>query len=195
MIRAFLAIDLPDAVRSALAVQQFLLPLPRKVEPENLHLTLVFLGEVPEPVLTDAHDLFSAIRSDAFSLHLQGLGLFGGNRPRAAWAGVAPSAPLTRLQAKLDHAARSAGCKVDPRRFHPHVTLGSFAPPPPVDAMRLERAIAADIGFRTDPFPVSEVVLYRSTLNPKGARYDPLARYALREGSTPGVPPPDPQSI
>ena len=46
MIRAFLGIDLPPSLRGALQVQQFLLPMPRKVEPENLHLTLVFLGSL-----------------------------------------------------------------------------------------------------------------------------------------------------
>jgi len=45
MIRAFLALDLPGDIRSALAVQQFLLPLPRRIEPALFHLTLVFLGE------------------------------------------------------------------------------------------------------------------------------------------------------
>ena len=48
MIRAFLGLDLPEEVRSALAVEQFLLPLPRKVDPGQMHLTLVFLGEVPD---------------------------------------------------------------------------------------------------------------------------------------------------
>ena len=100
MIRAFLGIDLPPAVRGALQVQQFLLPLPRKVEPENLHLTLVFLGDCPEAALEAAHEGFETLRAPAFSLSLQGLGLFGKDKPRVAWAGVAPSPDLLHLQAK-----------------------------------------------------------------------------------------------
>lgn len=131
MIRAFLGLDLPGEIRSALAVQQFFLPLPRRVEPELMHLTLVFLGEVAEPALEAAHEAFAALKIAPFPLSLQGLGLFGGTRPKVAWAGVAPSDPLMRLQAKAEQAARGAGLAPEHRRFAPHVTLGRFPPPPP----------------------------------------------------------------
>lgn len=179
MIRAFLGIDLPPEVRGALQVQQFLLPLPRKVEPENLHLTLVFLGDCPEPALEAAHEGFEALRAPAFSLALQGLGLFGKDKPRTAWAGIAPSPDLLHLQAKVETIARRAGCPVDGRKFTPHVTLGRFPPPPPAEALRLERAIAMGQGFRTDPWEVTELTLWQSHLSAKGARYDVLARYPL----------------
>lgn len=179
MIRAFLGIDLPLEVRGALQVQQFLLPLPRKVEPENLHLTLVFLGDCPEPSLEAAHEGFEALRAPAFSLALQGLGLFGKDKPRTAWAGIAPSPDLLHLQAKVETIARRAGCPVDGRKFTPHVTLGRFPPPPPSEALRLERAIAMGQGFRTDPWDVIELTLWQSHLSAKGARYDVLARYPL----------------
>jgi 2'-5' RNA ligase len=179
MIRAFLGIDLPPEVRGALQVQQFLLPLPRKVEPENLHLTLVFLGDCPEPALEAAHEGFEALRAPAFSLALQGLGLFGKDKPRTAWAGIAPSPDLLHLQTKVETIARRAGCPVDGRKFTPHVTLDRFPPPPPAEAMRLERAIAMGQGFRTDPWEVTELTLWQSHLSAKGARYDVLARYPL----------------
>ena len=117
MIRAFLGIDLPAAVRGALQVQQFLLPLPRKVEPENLHLTLVFLGECPESALEAAHEGFEALRERCFPLVLQGVGLFGKDKPRVAWAGVGPSPELMKLQAKVETLARRAGCPIDARKF------------------------------------------------------------------------------
>lgn len=179
MIRAFLGIDLPPAVRGALQVQQFLLPLPRKVEAENLHLTLVFLGDCPELALDAAHEGFDALREPRFSLSLQGLGLFGKDKPRLAWAGVAVSPELMRLQAKVETIARRAGCPIDARKFLPHVTLGRFQPPPPPDAMRLERAVAMGQGFRTDPWLVSELTLWRSHLTSKGSHYQVLTRYPL----------------
>ena len=179
MIRAFLGIALPPEIRGALQVQQFLLPLPRKVEPENLHLTLVFLGDCPEAALEAAHEGFETLRAPAFSLCLQGLGLFGKDKPRVAWAGVAPSPDLLHLQAKAQAIARRAGCPLDARKFHPHVTLGRFQPPPPEEAMRLERAVALGQGFRTDPWEVRELTLWQSHLGGKSARYDVLATYPL----------------
>jgi 2'-5' RNA ligase len=179
MIRAFLGIDLPPAVRGALQVQQFLLPMPRKVEPENLHLTLVFMGDCPEPALEAAHEGFDALHERRFVISLQGLGLFGKDKPRVAWAGVAPSPELDHLQAKVETIARRAGCPVDKRKFVPHVTLGRFQPPPPADAMRLERAVAMGQGFRTEPWEVAELILWQSHLTGKGSHYQVLARYPL----------------
>ncbi|MFN6925743.1 MAG: RNA 2',3'-cyclic phosphodiesterase [Tabrizicola sp.] len=179
MIRAFLGIDLPPDIRGALQVQQFLLPLPRKVEPETLHLTLVFLGDCPEPALEAAHEGFEALREQRFRLALQGLGLFGKDKPRVAWAGVAPSPALIRLQARVEGIARRVGCPVDARKFLPHVTLGRFHPPPSADAMRLERAVAQGATFRTDPWEVTELVLWRSHLTGKRSHYEALARYPL----------------
>lgn len=179
MIRAFLGIDLPPPVRGALQVQQFLLPLPRKVEVENLHLTLVFLGDCPEPALEAAHEGFEALREHRFYLSLNGLGLFGKDKPRVAWAGLAPSPELMHLQAKVETIARRANCPIDARKFVPHVTLGRFQPPPPADAMRLERAVAMGQGFRSDPWEVTELTLWRSHQTGKGSHYEVLARYPL----------------
>ncbi len=176
MIRAFLGLDLPGDIRSALAVQQFLLPLPRRVEPASMHLTLVFLGEVAEPVLEAAHEAFAALKVASFPLTLQGLGLFGGARPKVAWAGVAPSEPLMRLQARAEQAARGAGLAPEHRRFAPHVTLGRFPPPAFTEAAALERAVATT-PFAAGPWQVQDMVLWQSHLSLKGARYDELARY------------------
>jgi 2'-5' RNA ligase len=179
MIRAFLALDLPDHARSALAVQQFLLPLPRRVDPARFHLTLAFLGELPDAVLEGVHDGMLALRLSAFDLALQGIGHFGGARPRAVYAGVVANAPLLRLQARVETIARRAGCDIPRTRFVPHVTLGRFATPMAADLPTLERAIVAGAAFRTDPFPVREVVLYRSIMGPH-PNYVDLARYPLR---------------
>jgi RNA 2',3'-cyclic 3'-phosphodiesterase len=179
MIRAFLGIDLPHAVRGALQVQQFLMPLPRKVEPENLHLTLVFLGECPEPVLDAAHEGFDALRDVSFPLALQGLGLFGKAKPHTVWAGVAPSAPLAHLQTKVETIARRAGCPINARKFVPHVTLGRLPVMDPADIARLEQAVALGTGFRSEPWEVTELTLWRSHLTARGPQYEVLIRYPL----------------
>jgi 2'-5' RNA ligase len=179
MIRAFLALELDAATRSALAVQQFLLPLPRREPVENLHLTLVFLGAVQERVLEDAHEALQALRLPPFTLDLSGLGLFGGDRPRAAWAGVAPSEALTRLQRKVETAVRRAGLEIAAHRYVPHVTLGRFRNVLLEDRMRLERAVAEQGGFRAGPMEVRDFVMFESRPMPEGSRYEVLARYPL----------------
>lgn len=182
MIRAFLGIALPPEVRSRLAVLQFLLPLPRRVEAEDFHLTLAFLGEVPDAVLIALDEGLQGLRQAPFDLELRGVGIFGGAAPRAVWAGVAPSEPLMRLQAKVERLARQAGAMPETRKFLPHVTLGRFAPPAPEVAMRLERMVAGEALFRAGPFGVEEVVLWRSHAAPRGvARYEALAEYPLRD--------------
>lgn len=178
MIRAFAAIALPEAVRFDLMLVSQGLPLGRAVPPENLHLTLLFLGEVPEPRLDDIDAAFRQVRAPAFEMALRGLGLFGGSKPRVVYAGAAETPALRHLQAKVETAARGAGHDEPARRFTPHVTLARlserFA-----ERGRLEAAVAARGGYASDRFRVEDFRLYRSHLAAGGAAYEELARYPL----------------
>jgi 2'-5' RNA ligase len=177
MKRVFLALELPEALRAALEVQQQMLPLPARVDPESLHLTLVFLGDTALPVLEAVHEAWSALRLAPLSVQIGGFGLFGGARPRLCYAAVALNPALMAMQAKVETAARRAGAEPEARRFHPHVTLGRFKPLKPEQAFRLERAVVAGVGFRPAPFTAREMVLYESHLARGGAHYEVLARY------------------
>jgi RNA 2',3'-cyclic 3'-phosphodiesterase len=181
MIRAFLGIAVPPEIRGALQVQQYLLPLPRRVDPETLHLTLVYLGACREPVLEAAHEGFAALKERGFPLSLQGFGLFGKDRPHGAWAAVVPSENLSRLQARTAGIALRAGCPVDTRTFLPHVTLGRFAVPGLADRLRLERAVATTV-FRAGPWQVDAMTLWQSHAGRKGHWYSELARYPFAAG-------------
>lgn len=184
MIRAFAAIALPEAVRFDLMLLQQGLPVPRPVAPESLHLTLVFLGELPEPALADADLALGRIRAPGFEVALKGLGLFGGARPRAVYVGAAENPDLRHLQAKTAAAARAAGLAIEARRFVPHVTLARLAPGR-LDRTRLERFVAARGDYAAPRFEAADFRLYRSRLAAAGASYDELARYPLgRPGST-----------
>lgn len=178
MIRAFAALSLPEAVRFDLTLVQAGLPLPRPLPAENLHLTLVFLGEIPETTLADVDAAFSAVRVPPFELTLAGLGMFGGAKARSVHVEVKPNPPLQQLQAKVETAARSAGVAIAGRRFAPHVTL-AYLPERFPDRPRLEAAVAARFGYRAAPFLVEDFRLYRSWLAPGGSTYAELASYAL----------------
>lgn len=184
MIRAFAAIALPEDVRSELVRLQATLPAPRLVPPENLHLTLAFLGDVEEPVLEEVHGAFAGLRAPVFELGLDGAGIFGGGQPRLVFAGVRESAGLRHLHASVERAARMAGAELERRRFVPHVTL-CYLKRGAVDRHRLERAVAAGSGFRAGPFPVEAFSLWRSDLGRHGARYTELARYPLSPSPNP----------
>ncbi len=181
-MRAFLAIPVPDQVQGALRILQFLLPLPAAVPPETFHLTLVFLGDLTDGTLQAVHEEMDRLRLPAFGIELAGAGVFGGPRPRAAWAGVRASPALAHLQMKVETAARRGGAVIPARKFVPHVTLGRFAPPLPEEAIRLERAVAGNAGFHAGPFPVRHFTLFASHSGAKGLRYDILAEYPLEGG-------------
>lgn len=185
MIRAFVAIPLPEETQARLGLLQHMLPLPRRVPPENMHLTLAFVGAQPEDRLEELHHACCAIRAEAFALALQGVGIFGGRKPRNVWAGVAPSAELDHLQRKVASAARGVGITLESRRFTPHVTLGRMRPHE-VELVRLEHALVACADFRADPFTVAQFALMRSHLTNKGAEYEALAHYEFGSGAAQG---------
>lgn len=175
MIRAFLALPMPEGITHRLTLAQHPLPLPRPVEAGMLHLTLVFLDSQPESVLEDLHLILDGLRLPAPVLRLAGLGAFGGAAPDSVHALIAPDARLTTLQAKVARAARDVGIALPARRFVPHVTLGRGVCEP----AELARGMAAAGAVTSEPWTATEMILYRSTLLKSGSAYDPLAVYAL----------------
>ncbi|MBM9594208.1 RNA 2',3'-cyclic phosphodiesterase [Roseitranquillus sediminis] len=178
MIRAFAAIPLPEAVTDVLDIVQEDLPAGRPVLSEDMHLTLVFLGDLREPDLEEVHLAFEAIRAGCFSLQIVGLGHFGGSAPRVVYAAVAENAPLRRLQSKLQQAARNTGVDLPSRRFVPHVTLARLKGRRE-DADVVSRFVATRSLIAPPPFAVGSFCLYRSVLRRDGPHYDLLADYKL----------------
>ena len=177
MIRAFAALALPEAVRFDLMLLQQGLPLPRPVPPENLHLTLVFLGELPERRLDDIDLAFRAVRAPGFEMALAGLGLFGGAKPRVVYAGAAekPGCAICRPRSRPRRAARASRC----RRGGSCRTSRWRGCPSGGERGRLEQAVAARGGYAAARFAVEDFRLYRSHLAAGGATYEELARYPL----------------
>jgi 2'-5' RNA ligase len=177
-MRLFIALPLPDDLRDRLAALQRGLKKARWVKPENLHLTLRFLGELDGRQAGDVDAALAALGGEAFSLGLAGLGCFGeGRNLRALWVGVEDPEPVRRLQAKVERAVQQAGIEADRRKFKPHVTLARFKRSPSPD---LSGYLQSNNLFRSAPFAVTEFVLFSSFLTREGPIYRPEASYPLR---------------
>ena len=148
-MRAFIAIDLPEAVRVALRQQQApfraVCPDGRWTRPEGIHLTLKFLGEISDQQVTQAINALKELRPfETFSTEVKGFGFFPDTRrPRVFWAGVATPPNLVMLAEQVEHAMEKLGFAREDRPFTPHLTLARFKVPRPQPALQshLERQI------------------------------------------------------
>lgn len=183
-LRLFAAVDLPPRVREeierTIAPWRERLPRGRWVRPENWHVTVKFLGRTyPRLVgkVTDAsREAAASIRP--FRVGVDGMGVFPGpGRARVLWVGLVDrDESLPALARALDDRLVDE-FPPEKRGFTPHLTVARFNPPVPV---REDVDELAATRFQVEPFRVGELVLYRSHLSPKGARYEPLERFPLR---------------
>lgn len=178
MIRAFIAIPLPDDLCIALETLSFQLPLPRRVPRENMHITLTFLGEHPEPILEEVHYALETICLPQFRLCPNGLGHFGKSKPRSVHAELTPEPALDQLQSKVESKVKQAGIALERQKYIPHITLGRFSWGE-ADLAQLEAALVEQSGFETPPFVVERFVLYQSHLGRGVPHYEELASYML----------------
>jgi 2'-5' RNA ligase len=176
-MRCFVALPLPEQIRDRLARMRGGLENARWVEPENLHLTLRFLGELDGREMADVDAALSAVSVPNFEILLAGLNTFGnGKKLHALYVGVEAPEPLTRLQGKVEKAVQRAGQPAEGRKFLPHVTIARFkgAPGGKFGAFLQEHSL-----FRSEPIPIDRFVLYSSKLTPNGPIYRAEAEYPL----------------
>ncbi len=166
--RLFVALALPDPVRSALVALTQSLPGVTWTPPAQLHLTVRFLGDVPVPQIEPLVARFATVRVEPFLLPVEGLGAFPPKRPpRVLWAGVGSGHPrLHQLRQRLDDTMLAAGLDVDLRTFHPHVTLALC---PGATAATAQRWLHIHRAFTAPPFRVESFALFASELKTGGA--------------------------
>ena len=178
-MRVFIALPLSDALRQEIgdwtAEARDALPPARWVRPENLHVTVVFLGELPG---NEIDDLRSALRgslagASAFELVTAQAGTF----PPVAWLGFSAENVMTALHATVVDAVGDLLPQPETRAFHPHVTLARPRRPWKRDA--IERFVSSASGLTGRRMAVDEIVLLRSRLLPEGAQYSILDTYEL----------------
>lgn len=177
MIRLFVAIDLPEAVKASLARLGGGVPGAKWVSIENLHLTMRFIGEVDEDAAGDIAAALDQIRAPAFDLTLSGVGQFASRRaPRVLWVGVEKNQSLVHLNAKVESTLVRCGIAPDGRRFSPHVTLARLRG---ASRPRINSFVATNAMFTAGPVPVDSFILFSSFLGRGGAIHRPEAVYPL----------------
>jgi len=177
MHRLFVAIDLPPEIAAQLQGLCYGVPGARWVQPEQMHLTLRFIGEVDGGIFRDIKEGLGVIQSSPFFLQVKGLGFFPPRKtPRVLWAGVAPEEEVSGLRNRIENVLVGMGLEPEGRKYSPHITLARLHDTP---IPRLGRFLAGNSLFATEPFPVSEFHLYSSQLTAKGAFHVIEASYPL----------------
>lgn len=186
-VRTFLALEIPEEVRNAcLALQDELAvaaPAVKWVEEENIHITLLFLGEV------DERDLVGVCRAaqwvcaeiDSFPLSLAGAGCFGDSKkPRTIWVGIEEGyEALVTLHDALEEAMLELRCyRREERKYTPHVTLGRVKGDE--TSPHLPQALLRRRDWRGGEWLVNEVRVLSSELTRDGPLYGVLSRAKLK---------------
>ena len=175
-MRLFVALSLPDALAAPLGAAMGGVAGARWQRREQLHVTLAFLGDVPEERLADLDTALSAVTAPPVALYCEGVGHFAKKgRPTTLWAAAKPADQLGALSAAVRRAARTADCPPDDTAFVPHVTLARLnAGSGPIDAFLAQAGQLATPAARVGAFELVE-----SRLTAHGADYVPVGHYRL----------------
>ena len=178
-MRLFTAIEIPTDVGLVLEWLRGGVPSARWIDRENYHLTLCFIGDVDTRHAADIDAALADIVRPGFSLQLEGVGVFGGNRPRALWAGAGREPALFDLQGEVAWALTRVGARPEVRKFTPHVTLARLKGG--------ETSGAADWlsrqgDYRSARFGVSRFVLMSARPSRGGGPYVTERTYPLLTG-------------
>jgi len=183
--RLFIAASISDQTRSLIrAIQSdlhFYKKFIRFVAPQNVHLTLKFLGDVPEKqiarIITRVESSVSSFQK--FNYICEGTGIFPNiKRPKVLWLGITEgSGYLKKLSALLNDVLRDMPVKQEDREYRSHVTLGRVKKYNE-NSLQLNDFLNYKYG-KIDNY-VSEIVLFESVLHPKGPIYSPLKRFKLK---------------
>jgi RNA 2',3'-cyclic 3'-phosphodiesterase len=176
MPRLFTGVEIPSDIGQALASLRGGIPGARWIDPGNYHLTLRFIGDVDDVTAHEVASTLERVKRNAFELHLDGVMSFGGRKPRAVIAAVAPAQPLLEVQAEHERLMQRIGLEPEGRKYTPHVTLARLR-----DSSSWEVAdyLSARGYFRTSPFRVSRFVLFSSRASVGGGPYVVEASYPL----------------
>jgi 2'-5' RNA ligase len=185
-LRCFIAINLPEAVINILAGLQHEFKKCgadiRWVRPENIHLTLKFLGDTNEEAVENIANIIEMACKEytAFNFEIFGAGIFPDKKPpRVLWVGLKTSEVLAELQRKIEDPTASLGFKKEKRRFVPHLTLGRFKSSRGKGGLKEKISLYENTGFGS--FEIGSVCLMKSDLSPAGAKYSIIKEVFFRK--------------
>jgi RNA 2',3'-cyclic 3'-phosphodiesterase len=177
MPRLFTGLEIPSQVGFMLSLKRGGLQGARWIDPENYHITLRFIGDVDHHTANEVVDALDRLaESEAFTIKLSHLGAFGGDKPRALYAGVESNAALAHLQSSQERVLQRLGLVPESRKFVPHVSLARLRG---ASAGELARFMAMAGRFEPLEFPVGRFVLYSSRDSVGGGPYRIEETYPL----------------
>lgn len=190
-MRTFIAIELPEEIRAVLSNFQDELKQARAdvkwVKPENIHLTLKFLGEIEQDLVKQINSILNEIsqKNSSFSLCLSNLGAFPKLLyPRVIWISVTNHQRVSEIANDLEKQMIKIGLPAESRPFSSHITLGR------VRSGLNRKALVERLEFlnkqRSSPqpeFKVLNLTLFKSTLTPHGPVYESIFTYPLISGT------------
>ena len=177
MKRLFVAVDIPPEMREHITSICHGLPNTRWVPPEQIHLTIRFIGEVEGTIFNRISSSLAEVSSDPPLLKIQGIGHFPPRRsPRVLWIGVEYNEMLIRLRNRIESNLVKKGLTPEGRKFSPHITIARLKNPP---IKKVADFMAAHSLFSLPPFPIEEFHLYSSILSSSGAIHQIEETYPL----------------
>jgi 2'-5' RNA ligase len=177
MPRIFTGLEIPVEIGQILSSLRGGLPGARWIDPENYHLTLRFIGDVDSHVAHEVASMLGQVRRRSFELRLEGLASFGGRKPRAVVATVAPAPALMELQAEIERLMQRVGLEPEGRKFTPHVTLARLRD---ASSWQVADYLAERGSFRSPSFRIERFVLFSSRASIGGGPYIVEESYPLQ---------------
>ena len=176
MPRIFTGLEIPADIGRELSMLRGGLPGARWIDPENYHLTLRFIGDVDDVVAHEVASMLGMVRRTEFELRFDALASFGGRRPRALVATLAPTQALMDLQAEHERLMRRVGLDAEARKYTPHVTLARLRA---TSSRQVADYLSARALIGLRPFRASRFVLFSSRSSGGGGPYVVEAAYPL----------------
>jgi 2'-5' RNA ligase len=186
--RVFCAIEIPEEIRGEVAehISRLKRAAPEAQaswsRPDNIHLTLKFLGNIRQTQVEQLSKAASRAASScvSFGIKLEQTGSFPTHgSPRVLWIGISDQdAKLSELHARLEDECAREGFEKEARRFHPHLTVARLRKPQGARSLALAHR---ELEFNPADIVVSELLVIRSELGQNGSRYTTISRHPLGE--------------